>query len=527
MTRDKRVKNRESSITESLLTEVGEFISVHMGLHFPENRRNDLERGLRSAAPELGFEDPEACTRWLISSPITKSTIEVLANHLTVGETYFFRDRRCFDFLEEKVFPELIGRRRTSGKYLRIWSAGCCTGEEPYSAAILLNRMISDIKDWNITVLATDINPVFLRKASAGLYGDWSFRDAPKWIRERYFRKTKGNHSELLPEMRKQVIFTYHNLAEDAYPALYNNTNAMDLILCRNVLMYSTSDHQRYMAKKFLNCLVEGGWLIVSPTEASNALFPEFTSINFQGATFYRKGQGLEVRDEELKDEGRPFRWDEGRGTRDEIVHRPSEQSERSSSVPRQSERSERSSLVLRPLEVSEENTQAGKTPDPYKEALALYEKGSYPEAAEKLRPLLSQGPLEAKAAALLARIAANQGKLSEALGLCDRAVSADKSNPGNHYLLATIMQEQGRLQEAATELRKTIYLDQDFVLAHLLLGNLALRQGKRKESARHFRNAYNLLSRRQPEEIIPDAEGLTAGRLMEIIRATALGDGA
>ena len=292
------MQNKEGGIPASLLAEAGEFVAGRMGLYFPEGRRSDLERGLRSASRELGFDDPEAYTRWLISSSHTKRQIEVLASHLTVGETYFFRDRRCFDFLKEKVLPELIGQRTTAGRYLRIWSAGCCTGEEPYSIAILLNRIMGDRVDWNITILGTDINPLFLRKASAAIYGDWSFRDTPEWVRARYFTKTKKNQFVLLPEIRKRVLFTYHNLAENAYPSLLNDTNAMDLILCRNVLMYLTPDHQKHVVRKLRQCLVEGGWLIVSPGEASHALFSEFEAVTFQGGDLLQTGRKRPSEDE-------------------------------------------------------------------------------------------------------------------------------------------------------------------------------------------------------------------------------------
>ncbi len=173
-------KNKENRLPEALLAQAGEFISDLMGLYFPKARRKDLERGLCAASLELGFENPEACTRWLLSSTLNKSQLEVLAGHLTVGETYFFRDKRTFAFLEEKCLPELIELRRTTGKYLRIWSAGCCTGEEPYSLAILLHKIMGDTKDWNISILATDINPAFLRKASTGIYGEWSFPRHPR-----------------------------------------------------------------------------------------------------------------------------------------------------------------------------------------------------------------------------------------------------------------------------------------------------------------------------------------------------------
>ncbi len=113
------------------------------------------------------------------------------------------------------------------------------------------------------------------------------------------------------------------------------------------------------------------------------------------------------------------------------------------------------------------------------------------------------------------------RGSLPEALGYCEKAIAADRFNPGHYYLRASILQEQGRLPEAAADLRKALYLDQDFIPAHILLGNLTLRQGNRRGSSRHFRNALRLLDRRPTEEVIPEAEGLTAGRLMEIIRST------
>lgn len=456
-------KDKESCLPEALLAQAGEFISGCMGLYFPKARRKDLERGLRSVAPELGFEDPEACTRWLISSTLTKPQIEVLAAHLTVGETYFFRDQKSFAFLEEKVLPELIKLRSTTGKYLRIWSAGCCTGEEPYSLAILLQKIMGDARDWNISILATDINPVFLQKASAGLYGEWSFRDTPEWVRERYFTKTKENRFEILPKIRKRVSFACQNLIQNAYPSPFTNTNDLDLILCRNVLMYLAPDHQGYVTGKLRQCLVEGGWLITGPSENTEALASVFVNVQFQGAIFYTKR------------ENRRLKIDQGRG-----------------SIEKQSPTS-RARGVL--------SFQSFRNP-----------------------PCKNQSASIQGSSIQLARTAANQGSLSEALGHCEKAMAIDRFNPSHYYLRASILHEQGRLPAAVADLKKTLYLDQDFIPAHILLGTLTLQQGNKKGSSKHFHNALSLLGRRPPEEVVTNAEGLTAGRLMEIIRST-LGD--
>jgi len=228
-----------SNISTHQLSRISELVSALMGLHFPEGRYIDLERGIESASIDFGFDNNiEEFIKWLTSAALTKSHIETLASHLTVGETFFFREKRSFDVLEREILPGLIQSKDGGEKRLRIWSAGCSTGEEPYSIAILLNRMIPDLKDWNITILATDINSRVLKKASEGVYTDWSFRDTPPWIKEGYFKKIKEGVYEILPQFRKMVSFEYLNLAEDVYPTLLNNTNAIDLIFicCRQDL---------------------------------------------------------------------------------------------------------------------------------------------------------------------------------------------------------------------------------------------------------------------------------------------------
>src|SRR5262245_56326354 len=164
-------------IPDSLWPQVSAAIASRMGLHFPDERRNDLERALADAAVELGFENARSCARWLLSSQVTKPQLDTLASHLTVRETYFFRDPRAFEALATQVLPELIEKRRGHEQRLRLWSAACSTGEEAYSLAILLRQVLPDWENWRISVLGTDINRHSLRKAMRGVYGDWSFRD--------------------------------------------------------------------------------------------------------------------------------------------------------------------------------------------------------------------------------------------------------------------------------------------------------------------------------------------------------------
>jgi chemotaxis protein methyltransferase CheR len=149
------------SISPVLLAQLSDVIAAQMGLHFPRGRWHDLERGIRAAARELDFRDVAACIQWLLSSSLTQHRIAILAGHLTIGETYFFREPLVFAMLEEEILPALMRTRRERTRRLRIWSAGCATGEEPYSIAISISKVIPDMQEWDITLLATDINPRF------------------------------------------------------------------------------------------------------------------------------------------------------------------------------------------------------------------------------------------------------------------------------------------------------------------------------------------------------------------------------
>jgi chemotaxis protein methyltransferase CheR len=496
-------------ISDSLLSQLSELIASEMGLHFPRARWPELERGLGLAAREFGFQDASACVHWLTSSPLTKNQIEILARQLTVGETYFFREKKSLEILQEHILPELIRSRRGTDRRLRIWSAGCATGEEPYSIAVVLSQLIPDLKDWSITILATDINPGFLQKASAGIFSEWSFRDTPPGIKESYFKRTRDGGFAILPQLKQIVTFAYFNLAIDAYPSLSNNTTAMDVILCRNVLMYFAPGPARKVIQNLYCTLVDGGWLIVSPSETSHDLYLPFVTVNFPDAILYKK----DGRKPPLA-EGCPSRPDNEANASVPppvvFVTRP----EPEIPFPQDSE-------DPLPLEIEEQKIR-GPQPPPSLEAFALYEQGGHAGVAEELKELGSRHPESPGAMALLARAYANQGHLAAALEWCDKAIAADKLNAGLRYLRATIRQEQGANDEAMVSLKQALYLDPNFVLAHFALGNLALRQGKLKESDKHFANALWLLSAYRPEDVLPESEGVTAGRLMQIIRSTS-----
>lgn len=452
-----------------LLREVSRLVAERMGLHFPEERWADLARGLRAAGQELGFEYPDACVGWLKTRELTIRQVEMLASHLTVGETYFFRDPESFQALEREILPPLVASRLESGRTLRLWSAGCCTGEEAYSLAITCARALPDIRAWHVSILATDINPKFLAKAETGVYSQWSFRGAPDWLRERFFSPVHDKKFAIEPTSKGLVHFSYLNLAEDAYPSLHNQTNAMDAIFCRNVLMYFTPEHQHRVVASLHRCLVDGGCLLVNPAEASVSLFPMFAMEKIGGVIIFRKTSRL---------------------ARVESWPRPVSPAP----APTAPARAPRSFVAPSP-------------------AVSVAPVAPAPPPASVTAPA-RENPL------LQARSYANQGRLTEALAVCQDAIAAERANLTAHFLYATICQELGRLDEAVLALGKVLYLDQDFILAHHALGDLYRRLGKHKESSRHHAVAFDLLSARGRDEIVPESDGMTCGRLVESVRA-------
>ncbi len=490
-----------TEISAALLSRLGTCISRLLGLRFGPERMADLERALIDAAPEFGFDDPLRFAEWLCVARLSKEETERLASHLTVGETYFFRDKEVFDGLEQTILPGLIEKRRTE-KRIRIWSAGCSTGEEPYSVAMMLAAMMFDMKDWNITILATDISSRVLKKASEACYGEWSFRSAPESIKERYFNKTAEGRYSLIDRIRKMVEFRYLNLADDAYPSLVNNTNAMDLILCRNVLMYFSQATGERVTARLRNCLVDDGLMITGPAEAAHYMIRSlFTPVSLPGATFYRKTRQP---DEAIEAAG--VKEQDGQGS-------TSLQWEKKTPARPQVKTIKRQPEAARPVPLKEA-APAGLAA--IEEADRLFRLGLYQQACETIESD-SGSRRDPRACTLLARIYANQGRLELAQTWCERAISADRLNPAFHFLMATILMEQGMLKESADALKKTLYLDPRFVLAHYMLAGLSGRLGDAQGAARNRKNAIELLSGYDPDEPLPESDGMTAGRLAQL----------
>lgn len=492
-------------LSEYELGRLSDLISTRLGLFFPPERWAEMQKKVETAALESGAKDLRAFLEGLFSGSLSREMIQRLAGSLTIGETYFFRERPAFEALRERILPELIRQRASQDNLIRIWSAGCATGEEPYSLAILLQSLDLNKHGCRATILATDINTGALGSARRGEYYRWSFRDPASPLLAGYFDEMEGGGKRVARAIRETVQFDYLNLAEDCYPSLLGGTNALDLILCRNVLMYFSPGRQREVISRFRLCLRPGGWLLVSPCEASAWLFQEFETVNLPQLVAFRKPQaGSE------KPAAAAPRQTEGR--------------KKITSMPRVAAKEEKPSARLRKTEGKPQSPPgtppAGIGPAPERNAAAeietLFQAGDYTAVVERLAQVKSPGPAEAMC---LIKSLANLGELGRSLELCRTQVDSRRLEPSLHYLLAMLLAESGQTAEAAAELEKTLYLEPGHALAHFALGRLAFQAGQQTQAERHLRNCLTALEQLASDREVAESDGLTVGHLERLIR--------
>ncbi|MFA6954341.1 MAG: CheR family methyltransferase [Thermoanaerobaculia bacterium] len=436
-------------------------IERRTGLSFHGCRRDDFVR----AVDVLTGQDRDLeAIRELLESGADDPIIDDLVQLLTIGETSFFRYAAQFRALEEMVLPELIERRRTEGRYLRLWSAGCSSGEEPYSIAILLKRLLPDIESWTISLLATDINESALAKARRGVYGEWSFRDVPDWIKTLYFERA-GDEWALKRDVMRLVDLRYLNLADEGYPSLLSNTNALDIVFCRNVMIYFSPATIAGVARRLWSSLVPGGWLVAGHADIGLDQLAGFELVYLGDSILYRRPKETRAASAERLTGLTP------------TLAPPS------GGIP--------PSLGRATLERGGCDRSAG-TPDEL--------------------PRFRSHPVDE------ARRDANAGRIETALALLDGISSDDERAAEAYYLSAVIHLNLGNPGIAADMLRRSLYLRPVEPVVHYLSGVVSLRRGKGRAAERHFRAAATQLESMSAERVIGD-DGLTAARLYEVVR--------
>lgn len=483
-----------SNISKDILVKINNYIESKFGLYYPENRISDMLRGGAQASKQKNvlLED---YINLLLSNRLTQKELEKLVTFLTIGETYFFRDSKLFETLRNNILPELINKKKNNGKSIKIWSAGCSTGEEAYSIAILMKELIPDYEYWDIKIIASDINENSLNKARSGIYSEWSFRGVELSAKNKYFEKINDGYFKLKDNYVKNVQFHNINLADSIYIAEDQVLKDIDIIFCRNVLMYFSKIQIKEIINRFYNCLVCEGWFIVAPTESLFLNDAPFTAVNINDVYFYNKNIN------------RMYFWDLAKNINYKQIS---------------------ADKKLINYELKESFSEKSK--------ISTYNNVLHTQLNNKLKVSLNELLKEINVKEMLyeekdekedfealSRCCADEGKLEEAIQWCEKAILKDKINPRYYHLLASIQQEQGELDKAVASLKKAIFLESTFLIAYFDLGNLNLRIGKYKEAYKNFENVQVLLNNFVEDEVIPHSGEMTAGMLKMVIESINL----
>jgi chemotaxis protein methyltransferase CheR len=491
------------SLSTELLTAVSNLIAAKLGLHYPQERYRDMERNMRSAAKAFGYHSLQDFCQWLLATSLTQQNISELATHFTVGETYFFRHIEYFNILENHILIKLISDRYKKSRKLTIWSAGCSTGEEPYSLAILLHRLIPDILKWNIKIIATDINQQFLQQANEGIYGEWSFRGVPENIKEKYFSITTNNRYQLSDKIKSMVQFAPLNLADEIYQINGNPLVDVDIILCRNVLIYFNPDVVKKVITQIYNTLAPEGWLIMSPSETSLPKQPLFYPVSYPGVTLFSKKVKYQHQEKQMLAEGSNVQITSIAQQLPVVSHFYNEKSP--------------NPVISNPAVLKNQKITHSSVVTPEKDELSIYQKAllmfqeaKYTEVVGCLAASLKENLADSKTGQVLSLLAGSYlklGRYQEALQWCQQAIDIDKTNYRYHYLQATIILEQGDISAAADALKHVLFLNHQCIMAHFTLGNIFKLHGNTKNAAKYFNNALHLLASLPSDAILPESE--------------------
>ncbi len=456
------------------------------GMAFYRDKSEDLAQILAARMTELAVG---GCDGYLERLALGATEMDALVAELTIGETYFFRHKEQFDALRDVILPDVIERNRSTRR-LRIWSAGCATGPEPYSIAIMLEREFgARIANWHVTVLGTDINQKFLSRAREGRYDQWAFRAMPEDIRAACFTKI-GTQWQINPEYRRFVKFQYHNLIKSRFPSIIDNIAGFDLIICRNVIIYFSPETIEGLIPCFHETLSDGGWLVMGHAEPNQHLFRDFRTVNTPGAVLYQRVDGHQARPWVPPPSPAP------------MVKAPP-------------------SLVLPRLTALD----AGRdVPNPSRSP-----RGKPPPVAPRSQPPRSQ-PLQSQPLAPLPpgaaaghgltqiRELADCGQWDAAAAACDALLVSTPMDAWGHFYRAMIHEQVGQAEECEKALRRAIYLDRRMVLPHYHLGLFLLRRDDSVAAAKAFRNVLTLLKDLPDDGQVADADKITVGQMREAV---------
>jgi chemotaxis protein methyltransferase CheR len=264
-----------------------DYIYRTTGMYFPDSKRYFFETRFARRLQALKLNSFREYFEFLQREPEGKKEFRELIQEITINETSFFRNLPQLKALVDLVLPDIMKHKEQLNFYsIRIWSAGCSSGEEPYTIAMLIHDRYPDLhKKWKLEILGTDINEKMIEKAIAGEYSEYTMRNIPPRFRNRYFSRNERGYY-IAPELKRMVRFEVANLMDDVQMVFLKK---FDVIFCRNVLIYFDTSSKKKVIEHFYNNLLDPGYLFLGHSESLYGITDKFQLVHVPGGMIYKK----------------------------------------------------------------------------------------------------------------------------------------------------------------------------------------------------------------------------------------------
>jgi len=483
--------------TQEYLLSLRDLLEEKTGLYTPEQKLAQLEESCRDPKLSLSSNSLEQIVLSIVSGTAEgRDFLNELIAAITTNETYFFRNTPHFNVLKDSLIPELLQLKNYQGKKtLRLWSAGCSTGEEPYSLAILLLETLPDIRSWDIHILATDIDLDALKIAQTGIYRNWSFRGVKGEIIKKYFHREGENRYRVDDQVRSWITFEPLNLKNYLYPSPFFGTTDLDIILCRNVTIYFRPETTQEVVHRFYACLNEGGFLLSGSAEYLPEIYGDFEARTFPGTIIFQK----------------PMTPKQKPCSKPILSLTPQPLAPQFQRPPLPLKKIPQTKTDPAPQRDSEE-------PPQMDEVLTLFSQGEVDKGLVILAEQAKKGPQDSWTYFLLGKISADRRHLREAIYWLSRTLELDPIHLWSHYLLGILWMEESKLDNAIQSLKKAIYLEPTFILAHFHLGRIYKERGEIQKARKSFAVAKRLLDSNPSSETPWGEEEMTTEQLLALV---------
>ncbi len=471
------------------------YIDENSGIFLDDYRADTLHTSLSIRMKALRLNDYNRYYALLLNKDEGEKEFKQLLNLVTINETSFFRYAAQFDVLRNRILPEIIERKKETSRMIKIWSAGCSTGEEPYSIAMVLLEMLNDPASWKIDILGTDISQKALVDAQKGVYVKHSLRNTEQYYLKKYFKKDSDGHMHIDRKVMDMVRFNFHNLKKDPYP--YLTMGGWDIIFCRNVTIYFQLDSVRQVIDNFYKGLNESGYLFIGHAETLYQVTDKLKPIELEDVFVYRRTRKHDLEREVSAAKASIIPLRNNTKNIREVLEKDSLKAEKMRIKDKKG------------ISRSEEETICAT-------AYKCFQEERFDECKALLQSVIENNDENMQAHLLRSQLYANEGRINEALGGVNKVLALEPMSPKAHFLLALLYEKQGKMDEAIRELKRVIFLDRRFALAYMNLADIYTAKKMHAEALREYNNAIESLCSSLPGEWEDFAGGFTSDVLVE-----------